>query len=182
LTAIAALVHDGKVYMGGDSAGVSGLSLTQRLDAKVFVNGPFIMGFTTSFRMGQLLHWAFVPPVQPNGVSDERFMSTDFIDAVRKTLKEGGYAKRENEVEQGGMFLVGYHGQLWQIDSDYQVAIPLAGFEAIGSGFDLCLGSLHTSASNLVSVPPESRVEIALEAAERFNAGVRSPFVVLREP
>ena len=62
MTCIVGLVHEGVVYIGGDSAGVAGLSLTVRADEKVFQNGEFLMGFTTSFRMGQLLRYSLKPP------------------------------------------------------------------------------------------------------------------------
>lgn len=51
MTAIVGLVEKGNVYIGGDSAGVAGLSISIRGDEKVFKVGPFIMGFTSSFRM-----------------------------------------------------------------------------------------------------------------------------------
>jgi len=44
-----------KIYMGGDSAGVANYSLSVRKDPKVFKRYGFIFGFTSSFRMGQLL-------------------------------------------------------------------------------------------------------------------------------
>ena len=62
MTCIVGLVHEGVVYIGGDSAGVAGLSLTVRADEKVFRNSDFLMGFTTSFRMGQLLRYSLKPP------------------------------------------------------------------------------------------------------------------------
>ena len=36
MTCIAAIAEKGKVYIGGDSAGVAGLDLTIRADEKVF--------------------------------------------------------------------------------------------------------------------------------------------------
>jgi len=74
MTCIVGLVDDGAVYMGGDSAGVLGLSIEVRADEKVFylneksswrtrldprellkpVRHLVVMGFTSSFRMGQL--------------------------------------------------------------------------------------------------------------------------------
>lgn len=50
-----------KIYMIGDSAGVSNLDVTVRSDKKVFFNGDFLFGFTTSFRMGQILMNAELP-------------------------------------------------------------------------------------------------------------------------
>lgn len=180
MTAVCAVVHEGKVHMGADRAGVSGLGLAVRRDEKVFVSGPMVMGFTTSFRMGQLLRWTFTAPTQPEGVSDERYMSGVFVDAVRDCLKVGGFAKRENEVEQGGNFLVGYHGRIWEVSSDYQVGELVDPYNAVGCGYELCLGSLHTTRE--FDLDPDVRLLMALESAERFSAGVRGPFVLVREP
>jgi hypothetical protein len=63
LTVIVGLVHRGRTHLAGDSAGSSGSQLTIRRDPKVFTNGPYVLGFTTSFRMGQLLHHAFEAPI-----------------------------------------------------------------------------------------------------------------------
>ena len=52
MTCIVGLIDGRRVWMGGDSAGVSGLDITVRADAKVFRNGDFLIGFTSSFRMG----------------------------------------------------------------------------------------------------------------------------------
>ncbi|MFI2358160.1 hypothetical protein OG582_11910 [Streptomyces anulatus] len=88
MTVIVGLVHKGRVHLGADSAGVSGLQLTVRRDPKAFRNGPYALGFTTSFRMGQLLRFAFEPP-QPTGDLD-RFMVTTWTDALRACLRDGG--------------------------------------------------------------------------------------------
>ena len=71
MTAIVAIRQDNTVYMGGDSAGVAGLKITIRKDPKVFINGNFLMGFTTSFRMGQLLQYSFKPPEHPKNMTIE---------------------------------------------------------------------------------------------------------------
>jgi ATP-dependent protease HslVU (ClpYQ) peptidase subunit len=47
MTCIAGVAHEGKVWIGGDSAGVGGYDLTVRADAKVFTNGEFLFGFTS---------------------------------------------------------------------------------------------------------------------------------------
>ncbi len=176
MTCIAGLVHEGQVYIGGDSAGVGRLFLTVRADQKVFRNGPFLMGFTTSFRMGQLLRYSFNPPAHHPDTDTYKYMVTEFIDAVRKCLKSGGYARKDKEEELGGTFLVGYKGRLFNIEDDYQVGEAAIGFDAVGCGQDIALGSLYST----VGLEPEARIKKALEAAERFSAGVRSPFVVDR--
>ncbi|MFH0902328.1 MAG: hypothetical protein V2A73_16980 [Pseudomonadota bacterium] len=174
MTCIVGLVEEGTVYIGGDSAGVSGLDLTVRADEKVFRSGPFLMGFTSSFRMGQLLRYALTPPLHDPEMDIDKYMVTVFVNAVRQCLKDGGYARKEHEVESGGTFLVGYKGRLFEINGDYQVGRPLDGYAAVGCGAQIAHGALFASAER----PPEKRVLMALDAAERFSAGVRRPFMV----
>ncbi len=175
MTAIVGLTHRGAVFIGGDSAGVSGLSLSVRADAKVFRTGRYLFGFTTSFRMGQLIRYS-LKPTRPKGDLD-RFMTTKFIDAVRDCLKAGGWARKDNEREEGGTFLVGVGGQLFTVYDDYQVAKAADGYAAVGSGDQIALGALYATAK--LDLKPRRRLLLALHAAQRFNAGVRGPFVCL---
>lgn len=176
MTCIVGLVDKGSVYIGGDSAGVAGLSISIRNDEKVFFNGPFIMGFTTSFRMGQLLRYKFNPPKQTVHQADMEYMVTTFIDTARACFKENGFGDKEATV--GGTFLVGYHGKLYTINSDFQVGIPADPYDAVGSGSDLALGAMF--ANTKTKLTPEKRVIQALEAASTFNAGVAPPFYIVK--
>jgi len=174
MTCIVGLVQDNRVYIGGDSAGVAGYGLTVRADEKVFVNGDFIMGFTSSFRMGQLLRYSLKPPKYHPDIDLTEYMVTDFINAVRECLKTGGYAKKDKEEETAGTFLVGFRGKLFKIDSDYQVGIPMQMFDACGCGEKIALGAMFANSS----LSPIERVTQSLEVAEQFSAGVRRPFIV----
>ena len=174
MTCIVGLVDKGVVYIGGDSAGVGGYSLRTRADRKVFRNGDFIFGFTTSFRMGQLLHYALNPPKRHPDTEVDKFMVTDFINAVRDCLKSGGYAEKHNDAEQGGTFLVGYAGRLFEVHGDYQVGETKSGYSAVGCGEDIALGAMFAAKGK-----PRDRIEIALQAAEAFSAGVCGPFHII---
>lgn len=175
MTCIVGVEHGGLVHLGGDSAS-GGEWLTDLYRApKVFRAGPFVMGYTTSFRMGQLLEHALVVPEQLPSVPDERHMATAFVDAVRSCLKAGGFARVENGVEQGGVFLIGYRGRLYRMDNDYHVGSSSAGYASCGSGEQVALGALHA----LGATDPEPRLRLALEAAERFVASVRGPFTIV---
>lgn len=176
MTCIVGLVHEGKVYLGGDSAGIGGYSLTIRDDEKVFRNGEFIMGFTSSFRMGQLLRFKFTPPYHKPGINNYEYMVSEFVEAVRTCLKDGGYARSENSEESGGTFLVGYRGELYLIADDYQVGRPMLGFDAVGCGEDIAKGSLYSTKH---ITDPTERIYEALRASEQFSAGVRGPFKII---
>jgi hypothetical protein len=171
LTCIAGVVHNGRVYIAGDSAGVSGYSLTPRADKKVWTTGPYAFGFTTSFRMGQLMRYSFQPPTPEGDL--HRFMVTTFVDALRTCLKDGGWARKDSEQEWGGEFLVGVHGRLFKVASDYQVGESRNGYDATGCGNALALGALHATAG----LKPRRRLTRALAAADHHSAGVTGPYV-----
>lgn len=172
MTCIVGLVDNGAVYIGGDSVCEIDYSLTIRADRAVFRNQDFIFGHTTSFRMGQLLAHSFKPPKRPPETDIYAFVMTEFVDALRQCLKNGGYAQRHHEAEQGGTFLVGYAGRLFKISRNYQVAETIDGFDACGFGEQIALGVLFASSDS----PPRERLEVALNAAEHFLVGVRRPF------
>lgn len=174
MTCIVGLVDKGDVYIGGDSAGVAGLSLAIRADEKVFGNGPFVMGFTSSFRMGQLLRYKFSPPAQTVYQTDMEYMVTTFIDTARQCFSANGFGDKEATV--GGTFLVGYKGKLYTVEGDYQVGIPATTYDAVGCGSDLALGAMFASKG----MAPIERIEMALSAASTFSAGVAPPFTILK--
>ncbi len=176
MTCIVGISQNGSVIIGADSAGVSGLDLRVRRDAKTFVNGPFVFGCTTSFRMIQLLQFKLQVPLRHPSKDVMDFMTTVFIDSIRDCLKAGGFASKHEETERGGTFLVGYAGRLFCIYDDYQVAECLEGFDACGCGESYALGNLHATKTEPNA---RNRLESALNCAAYFSAGVCGPFVVL---
>lgn len=174
MTCVVGLVEGDKVYLGADSAGVSGWDLTIRADPKVFRNGNMAMGFTTSYRMGQLLRYALKVPLHDPELDVMAYLTTAFVNGVRDCLKAGGYAIKEKEQESAGSFLLGYRGGLYVVDSDYQVGQPVDPYAAVGCGASIALGALYATAGQ----EPDARIRVALAAAEQHSAGVRGPFVV----
>lgn len=183
MTCIVGLKHGGKVYLGGDSAAVAGRAINIRVDEKVFVHGPVACGFTSSFRMGQILRYRLTVPRLRADDEPMAWMVGEFIEAARQSLVSNGFAKRENNVDSGGLFLIGLRGRLFRVDDDFQVGETADAFEAIGSGYDLAHGALAALAATGAYIDdPKGRIRIALEAAEKFNAAVRAPFHIVEAP
>jgi len=181
MTCVVAIKQDGFVYMGADSLGDSNGHCMLREDPKVFINGDFIIGFTTSFRMGQLLMQAEFPANKSD--TDFKYMIGPFVDCVQELFRNKKYAVVENAAESGGNFIVGYKGEIYEIESDYQVGIPSCGYTAVGSGFAYALGALHFMKNNVhhinMNLSADEKVKLALHAASAFNSYVRQPFRVL---
>lgn len=174
MTCIVGTTRRGELWIGADSASVAGYNLTRRADGKVFQNGNFLIGFTTSFRMGQLLQYRLLPPECKPDQDLYRFMVTDFIDAVRQCLKEGGYATKDKETESGGTFLVGYRNRLFTVEDDYQVNESTDPFAAVGAGASFALGALYSTVGK--GIDNDLYLSDALDTAEHFSGAVRRPF------
>lgn len=174
MTCIVGIVKKGQVTIGGDSAGVEGYDVTIRKDAKVFRIGEFIFGCTSSFRMIQIIRFSFKPPVLKKGRDIFEYMCTDFVNELRKCLKDGGFARKDSEVESAGCFLVGYKNRLFSIESDYQVGEPVDGRASVGCGSSFALGAL-----DVLDGLPEEIVKSALKVSTKRSAGVRPPFILL---
>lgn len=177
MTCIVAVAEAGEVMIGGDSAGSAGHHRRIRADEKVFTKGQFVMGFTSSFRMGQLLRYSLNVAGKPEDMDDAQYMSTWFVDAVRRCLKDGGFAKVSEGREEGGVFIVGYRGRIYTVESDFQVGIPTEPYDAVGCGIDYALGALHALRSTKLT--PKTRVTRALDAASTYSGAVAPPYVVL---
>ncbi len=179
MTCVVGIVRENDVMIGADSAGTSGdWTLVTRADPKVFTihEGKFVIGFTTSYRMGQLLRFGLTPPDHPDGMDAYEYMVRHFIPAVRQCFKDGGYAIKDKEQESAGQFLVGYEGRLFSIDSDYQVGESAEQFDAYGCGQAAALGAVIGQLLASAERDYERIVRYALQTAERFNGGVRGPF------
>jgi hypothetical protein len=178
MTCIVGLVDGGHVYIGGDTIATdANWNCTSRVDSKVFLKGAYVIGFTTSYRMGQVLRYEADIPDPSFGAALMQHMVVDFVGAVRVAFQRAGFTKLENGREEGGYFLVGVQGRLFCIGNDFQVGEPRAGFDAVGVGSAYAHGALAVTSGD-----PVRRLRRALAVSERFSAGVGGPFDVMRTP
>lgn len=187
MTCIVGLQTEAGVWIGGDSVGVAGYRAQPRADPKVFINGDLLVGYTGSFRMGQLLRFRLDAPKHHQGIDDYEWLATEFIDTVRQCFTDFGWQGKEENRDEGGTFLIGYNGKLYSVDADYQVGIPALGYTACGAGDEIALGALYasdptiTAAAGKETPTPEARVALALRAAVAFSTVVREPFTILHQ-
>lgn len=168
--------HD--IYMGADSAGVGGYSLRIRADEKVFIKDDFIFGFTSSFRMGQLIRYKFNIPDRTENQSTDDYIHTTFLDNLIECLKINGYATIDKNEIRGGTFLFGYRGRLYEVEDNFQIAKYNKPYASVGCGSNIALGCMYGLNNKLIS--PEDMIRISLDAAVEFSAGVRGPYHILK--
>lgn len=148
MTCIVGWVQEGVVWMGADSAGMDHQTygIMAMAEEKVFQNGPMLIGYTTSFRMGQLLRHSLVVPARADTQPVEHYMATTFVDAVRECFRLAGWAAVTNAQESGGDFLVGYCGRLFWVSNHFEVMEPREPYHAIGCAAYVAKGALFASA------------------------------------
>lgn len=177
MTCVVGLAHEGRVYIGADSQATDGrLQSIARKDPKVFQRDGLVFGFTSSYRMGQILRYRLDVPRRYTDESIEEYMHTRFIDAARRALKDGGYCTVSNNVETGGAFLLGIEGRLFHIEADFQIGEPELPFDACGCGDMIALGAMTVLPPSL---GPEERIRCAIQAAATHSAGVGGEVTVL---
>ena len=174
MTCVVGIIAKGDVYLGVDSASSSSKSYSEQVvnTRKLILKQGMMLGYTSSWRMGNILEYEFNPPPLRRGVDLEKYMVVDFIGALRQCFKDAGFSEIENNREQAGSFLVAIKrsSRLFQIQDDFSVITPVS-YAAAGSGERSALASLKTTED--LKLPPAERIRLALEVAAHFDFGVR---------
>ena len=183
MTCIIGLEYSGGVILGGDSfaGGASETGSVQDSTAipKVFRVGDYGFGFTSSFRMGDLLRYNLELPTM--GALPEscihRHIVTAVIPAIRECLKNGGYAGQlTGGQEQGGSFLLAARGCIFEVQPEYSVIRYQHGYASVGAGCYLAMGALAATSPKM---DPRKRVKMALTVAEKHSPFVKAPFHII---
>lgn len=181
MTCIIGVIDKGITYIGGDSLGSNGYNGTVRKDKKVFKlkdTSNAILGYASSFRMGQLLTYATgLIDKRDEPKIDHEYIVTKFIPSITKLFENNGYGKNNSGEKQGGVFLLGYKNKLWKIENDYQVGESFDNYDACGCGEEYALGSMCTTEN--MDLTPIERIHKALQSASKFSVGVSAPFYII---
>lgn len=181
MTCIVGIANGKSVWMGGDSSAVDAQSgeICAVADPKVFLLGSeMLVGYTGSFRVGQLLQYKLKLPKRKAKQTDIQYLTTDFMDSVRKILKAGDW--NVLGPEGGPTFLIGYRGKLYEVGEEMYVLNYEAQETAVGAGGVYALGSLHTTRQIKELAEPEERIAWALSASSAHCAFVIPPFHILK--
>lgn len=166
-----------KMYMFGDSQGTNTwFQSKERSDDKIFRKGDMLFGFTSSYRMGQLLKYKLDIPMHPEGMSDLHYIHTLFLDSIISCFENNGYQHKSNEVKTGGTFLFGYHGEIFKVQNDYQIERTPEPYNTCGCGEDLAMGALNIIINYIKNKSPYKYTPLeigtaAIETAIKYSAG-----------
>lgn len=180
MTCIVAFTDSKTVTLGADSCSTNGWSSQIRKDKKLFkcFNGTGVIGFTSSWRMGQLLRFEIDKNLFPAENEDiEQFLICKFIPHLREIARKNGALSTEKGVEELGQFIVGVRGMIFVIEPDFSVSQIACNYAAVGCGQQVAEGSMYATSRSAISA--KKQINIALHAAAAHSVGVKPPFHVL---
>lgn len=166
------------VLLGGDSLGSNGWTGTSYQAPKVFrLSRQVAAGFTSSFRMGQLIqHHLTLPTLHGDELT---WAIRELVPVIRDTFKSHGYAHVQNNEESGGVFLLAVCARLFLVQSDYSVLEARLPYDAVGSGEAHALGAMHAlykPKAAQTDAAARTFLKTALDAASEFAVGVAPPY------
>lgn len=177
MTCIIGYAKNKVVHIIGDSIGISGLDKTVRKDAKVFkIGDQFLVGAAGSFRALQVMQYDFQPPAKHDGITDMQYLVSYFINELRSVLKDKGvsFISENEEGVENTSFILGFNGNVYCVESDFQVSHPADNVYSIGCGSSYALGAFDA----LSSVKDAKRRLIrSMDITLNRCAGVSKPYV-----
>lgn len=181
MTCIVGLVSNNKIYLGSDSRATAGNHVVPSKVNKIFKkNDEIMMGIAGYVRVSDVLRSLFIVPPKPESKTDLDYLQVEFVNSIRACLESVKIIINDSGMAMMGdssMILV-YKNKLYNIDNSFSV-MEFPEYTCIGSGQDYAYGSLETTSKMKVS--GRKRVELALEAACKFDTGCALPFNVIEK-
>jgi hypothetical protein len=121
------------LYMAGDKCGSNGFTKDLYVKPKIFRRDDLAFGYTSSFRMGQILEYSTISKDLPDW-TEEKNVYTSFVNWAKTAMKDGGFLEEKSGVISGGSFIF-YNGKsLYEVQDDFSLLVPEDGLLAVGSG------------------------------------------------
>lgn len=171
MTCIIAIEQNNQVLIGADRMGSSSYAGEPVAFAKCFKNGPLIIGYSGSFRAGQILQYGLEVPPLTNNL--DKWVAIDLPIAIRKAFKDNEWLETTDGKAVGAPILIAVQGRCYQMQTDFSFLRSLSGEYAIGSGQDFAMGSLRSTRGKM---PPKRRIIEALDTASEYVLSVAPPY------
>jgi len=179
MTCIVAYVDDaGNGHIGSDSLSSNSWRKDTVRNRKIFRKENFLFGYTSSWRMGQLLEYQFNLPERKPNQTLTRYMHTDFIEGVRTLLKDHGYMEIDKAKESIGTFIVVIESRIFYIQDDLSILESENKFDACGCGEDFARSAMHIL-DKYVKIAPRELLKEAIAVAGKYSTGVGGSFKYL---
>jgi hypothetical protein len=191
MSCVIGLVTSGNIVMGADAAASDGNVLIPNHLKKISVHEvniwtsdnehiEFVVGACGTTQMSAIVRHFLELPRLENPDDLDGYMETNFLMSLHGAIQAAGYMRIDRDPDGfPGVdeLLVGVLGRLYFIGHDFSIASSMRGYDAIGSGREIALGSLFTT-GKMVGHRPDGRERVlaALDAASELATAVSGPY------
>lgn len=156
--------------MAGDYMASNGFIKYNVTQAKIFTRDGLTIGYSGTFRIGQILEAAiekrtlFLPKSKDHLY---KWLITEFIDFVRTEVRAGlGSTEFDRACVAGNvLFALTMFGEVWEVQGDFSVVTSCDGVVSVGSGCYHAVSSVLTQIKMLGRQPTIVEAEKMLEVA-----------------
>lgn len=178
MTCIIGYKENDLVYIGADSFAGNDWVKQKIFTPKVFMNKDFLIGYSNSFRFGQIMQYHIDYPDIPYDF-DLEFLINNFVEPLREASKNEGNSEIDKNVESASMALIGIRNRLFHLSSDFALLEYYGKFFSIGIGSYSALGALHTLDLVGSKYTPYGRIYAGLKASSLSVPSICSPYVIM---
>lgn len=177
MTTIVGVQYEDSCVIASDSRVAEGGKVyTHPEMVKAVERGSYIIGGAGDYRALQVVLHGWSPPLVSAKAKTNlyEFVINKVAPSLKTTLQEAGidFGKSTDGDDKFELqLIIGINGVLFEIDSDFAVAMNDNNFYGIGSGGDFALGALHAGATILD----------AMRIAAINNNGTSAPFHILEQ-
>jgi len=143
---VAFKTEEGHSIIAGDYMASNGHHFNKVANSKVFNKSESCaIGYTSSFRMGQILEHYWTLPPRVEGQTAENFVNVTLVESIRAIFKTYGYGTKDGLEDLGGTFILLYEDRIYCMQFNYSLLDYDSEIIAIGSGTDAALGAIYLS-------------------------------------
>lgn len=168
------------VLLAADKMGSNGSVKRIYTKPKIFKNGDFYIGYSTSFCMGQILQHVWTPPEQKIGQTDDDYLFNDVRASLHKMFEDNdfGFKKSESNGEPNrGTFIMVYKGRIFEVFSNMAL-LEVDGFASVGCGSEIMQGAIgmYLSLVESADILPDNMLDKAFKIVSERSCGVSKEY------
>ena len=119
-----------KIVLAANKNGSNGSVYTK---PKIFKNGDFYIGYTTSFYMGRLLQQIWIPPEKKPNQLDDEYLFHDVIKSLHRMFENNDF---DFGAKGDGIFILVYKDRIFEVFSNMSL-LEVDTFSSIGCGSEV---------------------------------------------
>lgn len=192
MTCIIAYTNGTNSFIAGDKLGSNGFTHGVVVEPKIFEkkfkkvseNGlnkteeTLSMGYTTSFRMGQLLTYNLELPEQKSNQNFMQYLVLEVVPLLRKLYKDEWGSKDTQQDIGGGNFLILHNHEIYEVQPDFSVLQPKSHIASVGCGTYHAMASMQAFIIAEKVLKPERCTDIFKIVSDSVS-GVSSEYDIL---